>query len=249
MAVILAFEDSLVDQQILETALGRFHGLYIRPNMTSVEEVAHVRPDLIILDLHVANNRGLEIFRAIRGDARTSTIPMIFVSDHADAQDAVSSCLVDADDFISKPLEAVELRLRAERLIKRTHQPAATPVPAITAGPFHIDIELQQVTLVHPESGAKTPTMLTPIEFRLFMALIKANGRTMTRLELLGKAWAQNVHVTERSVDTHIKGLRMKLRPFEKIILSAYGVGYRLNVNETQKPAAASDNRGQIKAA
>lgn len=184
-------------------------------------------PDLAIVDIIMPRLDGLELCRRLR--ARTLSVPVIFLTSKDEEIDRVVGLELGADDYICKPFSVRELvaRVRAlERRVRRADSASVEP-PAGTdggTGPLRLDRDAIRVWW----HGALVP--LTVTEFRLLDVFTRHVGAVLSREQLLSAAYPDDVYVTERSIDSHVRRIRKKFEdtgtPLEAIV-SVYGAGYR----------------------
>lgn len=183
-------------------------------------------PDLVILDIIMPRMDGLELCRRIR--SRSAGVPVIFLSSRDEEIDRVVGLELGADDYLCKPFSVRELiaRVRAlERRVRLSVEGAtAGPSEPIVSGALELDTEAIRVRW-HDEA-----IPLTVTEFSILEALVRHSGAVLSREQLLRAAYPEEVFVTERSVDSHIRRIRRKFEDtgvsFDAI-LSVYGAGYR----------------------
>jgi two-component system response regulator BaeR len=179
----------------------------------------HIRrrlPQLIILDLTLPGLDGISLCRAVR---EISDVPIIMVTARVEEIDRLLGLDVGADDYLCKPFSPRELIARVKAVLRRS----AGAAPSL--GLIEIDEERQIVRV------RSTAVKLTPTEFRLFAAMAKRPGMIHSRAQLLDVARSDNLDVTDRSIDSHVKNLRRKLGAAAsdtEIIGSVYGLGYRV---------------------
>ncbi len=176
--------------------------------------------DLIILDVGLPDRDGFEICREIR---RQTDVPIIFLTARADEIDRVVGLEIGADDYIVKPFSPRELVARVKAILRRGRDRPSAPDNAVAA--FAVD----------PDRGAifyhGTRLDLTRYELKLLEILINRPGRIYSRDELMQLAWDDPDASTERTVDSHIKSIRAKLREVRsqtEPILTHRGLGYSL---------------------
>lgn len=230
---ILILEDSPLDQRILQSALGRLYEIRFVDSAEKVLAAAvEFRPDLMLLDVVLPDGTGFDAYAILRKDPRLADVPVFFVSGRTSPVDRVAGLSLGADDYVTKPFDAEELKVRVgNRLRKR--ELSTTENQVIEKGALRIETSTQAVYLQSPE-GKLTQVSLAPMEYRLLLFLARHEGQLFSRKALLEKVWgAQNIHVTERSVDTQIKGLRQKCVGCESYFVSVYGEGYRFDTNLT----------------
>lgn len=194
----------------------------VAPDGDAGLEAARHRPfDLVILDLMLPGLHGFRVLKAIRqaGDQ----IPILILTALGEEADKVRGLRMGADDFVTKPFGLLELLARVETILRRAR--------GLTAGEIlrYGDIEIDPRTRVVKRSG-KAVT-LSPKEYELLLALARAGGAVVSRLELLRRVWDYSEDVVTRTVDTHIAELRRKLEPTPgepRHILTVRKSGYRL---------------------
>lgn len=178
-------------------------------------------PDLFIVDVMMPFMDGFEFAENIK---HHSHAPIIFLSARGDEWDKVKGLKLGGDDYIVKPFHPEELLARVESVLRRTYQ-TSKQSETIYIGPIHMDLESRLVT-IHD-----TPLSLTLKEYGLLKLFIQSRTRVFSRAELLEMVWGDSQQSTERTVDTHIKTLRLKLGKYSHYIETVWGIGYRFEVN------------------
>ena len=177
-------------------------------------------PDLIVLDLMLPGMDGLELTRALKGEAATARIPLVMLTARSEELDRVVGLELGADDYVTKPFSPRELTLRIKAVLRRGD---AAPAPAVLeAGAIALDPAAHEARL----NGS--PLVLTATEFRLLQLLLERRGRVQTRAQLLSEVWGYADDVDSRTVDTHVRRLRRKLGAEADRVETVVGVGYRL---------------------
>ena len=189
----------------------------------ALRQVRHASPDLVLLDLMLPAMGGLEVCRKLRQDPATVALPIVMLTAKGDEVDRVLGLELGADDYIVKPFSPKELLARVRAVLRR-----ARPAPgaaAIAIGALAIDPGTRTVTV----QGA--PLTLTHKEFELLGALADAQGRVLSREFLLDRVWGYSRagEIESRTVDVHVRRLRVKLGPEGRRILTVKSVGYRLD--------------------
>lgn len=174
--------------------------------------------DLVILDVLMPELDGIEVCRAIR---RTSQVPIVFLSSRGEEVDKVLGLEMGGDDYVAKPFSPRELVSRVRAVLRRT-RPAPEQTVLEAAG-VRLDTEAFRAW-----AGA-VEIQLTVTEFRLLEVLVRRPGRVFTRQELVSRAYEGPHHVSDRTLDSHIRRVRQKLReggldPIETV----HGLGFRL---------------------
>ncbi|HOG45584.1 MAG TPA: response regulator transcription factor [Anaerolineae bacterium] len=180
------------------------------------------RPDLIILDLMLPGLDGLDLCRTVRRD---SQVPVIMLTARADEADRLIGLELGADDYIVKPFSPREVVARVRAVLRRAR--GGEPEPEALR---YEDLELDVAG--HTAAVAGRPVELTPTEFALLAAMMRAPGRVFSRLQLLDQVQGEAYEGYERTIDAHIKNLRQKIEAdprSPRYIVTVYGVGYKLS--------------------
>jgi DNA-binding response OmpR family regulator len=189
----------------------------------ALRQVLSAPPDLVLLDLMMPAMDGLEVCRRLRQDPSTATLPIVMLTAKGDEVDRVLGLEIGADDYVVKPFSPKELLARVRAVLRRSRNatgPASTTVGALT-------IDRGE----HTVSVGGEVVALTPKEFDLLRALVEARGRVLSRDFLLDRVWGY-VHsgeIESRTVDVHVRRLRVKLGSEGRRVLTVKSVGYRLD--------------------
>lgn len=178
-------------------------------------------PSLIVLDLMLPEIDGLEVCKILRRDYTTSGIPIIMLTAKASEVDRILGLELGADDYLTKPFSPRELVLRVKNLLRRG-QAADDKEEFIRVGKLCVDVPRHQITV----DGKRVE--LTATEFKLILILAKRCGRIQTRERLLRDVWEYDTLIDTRTVDTHMRRLRVKLGTAAQSLETVRGVGYRL---------------------
>ena len=192
---------------------------------TALHILRRERPDLMLLDLMLPGRNGLDVTRAVRGDASLVAMPIIMLTARVEDHDKIVGLELGADDYVTKPFNPGEVVARVRAVLRRVQGEAAPP-KVIQVGELVIEVDRHQVRL----GGQQVH--LTPTEFDFLRVLAEHPGHTLTRLEIIEKGLGYNYEGLERTVDSHIKNLRRKLDDVEScanLIETVFGVGYRLS--------------------
>ena len=183
-----------------------------------------VHPVLVPLDMFLADQSGLSVFRQI---AAVSPVPVITITAKDDEIDAVLSLEAGAADHVTKPFRQRELTARVRAVLRRVGQQPAPPRPPpgeCTVGPVHIDNALRE-TVVRGQ-----PVELSRKEFDLLALLLAESGHVITRDQCMDRLWPEHQSGDSRTLDTHIKRLRKKVEldpATPQHIITVRGIGYR----------------------
>ncbi len=177
--------------------------------------------DLVILDIGLPDMNGFDVCRALRSRA---DIPVLFLTARGDEIDRIVGLELGAGDYVVKPFSPREVAVRVRNLLQRAAAPAARPETR-PSGPFAMDTATRIIRF-HGRA-----LELTRCEHDLLASLLAAPGQVFSRGQLMQRAWANPEHSLERTVDTHIKTLRAKLRAIQADadpIRTHRGIGYAL---------------------
>jgi two-component system phosphate regulon response regulator PhoB len=222
--VILAVEDEPAILELLKVNLvDAGYEVLTAPDAESAEQqLKEVLPDLVLLDWLLPGRSGLEWARSLRANARTRELPIIMLTARADETDKVAGLEAWVDDYVTKPFSPRELKARIKAVLRR-RAPEAAQEP-LEVGPLKLDPGTHRVT------ADGTAVALGPTEFRLLRFFLARPERVHTRMQLLDQVWGDHVYIEERTVDVHIRRLRLALEPFGRagMIETVRGTGYRL---------------------
>ncbi|WP_457633220.1 response regulator transcription factor [Oceanithermus desulfurans] len=174
------------------------------------------RPDLILLDLMLPEIGGLEVARTIRAQ---SDVPILMVTAKAEEVDRLVGLELGADDYITKPFSPREVVARVRAVLRRVGG-SARAARIYRVGAIAVDLDAFEARC------GEAPVALSPTQLRLLAALAQAEGRALSRHELLDQLG--EAYVDTRTVDAHVKNLRRRLGPCGAQIETVRGVGYRL---------------------
>lgn len=223
---ILLVDDEPRIQDVVEYALSRegYEVTCLASGQAALARLAHESFDLIVLDVMLPDIDGLEICRTVR---KTSRVPILFLSARGDEVDRIVGLELGGDDYLVKPFSPRELIARVRAVLRRFEgggEPKAV-ASCKTYGPLELDPERFEVRY----SGVRIT--LTATEFALLLALYERPGVVLSRAQLLDKAYPGEVHITERTLDTHVRRIRAKFRVAGgDPIATMHGVGYKANV-------------------
>ena len=181
-------------------------------------------PDLLLLDWMLPGQSGLALAKQLRADSRTRDLPIIMVTARSDEADKIAGLEAWVDDYVTKPFSPRELRARIKAVMRRRAPEAA--LEPLSAGPLTLD------PTTHRVSVNGEPVHLGPTEFRLLRFFLARPERVHSRTQLQDQVWGDQVYIEERTVDVHIRRLRLALEPFgmASLIETVRGSGYRLAV-------------------
>jgi DNA-binding response OmpR family regulator len=178
------------------------------------------RPDAVVLDLMLPGRSGLEVLREVRDEPATRDLPVVVLTARSAEMDKLLGFEHGADDYLTKPFSPRELVARIKALLRRAHPNKAAGT--IEVGPLKVD------TLAHEVTWKGRKLTLTPREFDLLAFLAHRPGVVVSRDELLRKVWGYDFVGETRTVDVHVRRLRMKLGEKHQVIETVTGAGYKM---------------------
>ncbi|HEY0469623.1 MAG TPA: response regulator transcription factor [Polyangiaceae bacterium] len=223
---VLIVDDEKRIREVVEYALQK-DGFRVSSAVDGLAALAAVEldpPDLVVLDVMLPGLDGLAVCRKIRSLRQT---PILFLSARADEVDRIVGLELGGDDYMVKPFSPRELVARVRAVLRRFEVALSDPSMesesrALCHGQLKLDIER------HEASFAGQRVQLTATEFQVLAALIERPGIVLSRAQLLQRAYAYDLHVTERTLDSHVRRIRAKFRGVGgDPIATVHGVGYK----------------------
>jgi two-component system, OmpR family, response regulator len=217
---ILLVDDDPSLREVVRYALDRagFEVVEASDGRIALDRFARNAIDLVVLDVLMPEMDGLEVCRAIR---KTSQVPIVFLSSRGEEVDKVLGLEMGGDDYLAKPFSPRELVSRVKAVLRRTRP--STEQTLVEAAGVKLDVEAFRVW------AGEVEVQLTVTEFRILEVLARRPGRVFTRVELVQRAYEGPHHVSDRTLDSHMRRIRQKLReggldPIETV----HGLGFRL---------------------
>ncbi|MCB9686877.1 MAG: response regulator transcription factor [Alphaproteobacteria bacterium] len=222
---ILLVDDDPSLREVARYALDRagFEVIEAGDGRSALDRFARHSIDLVVLDVLMPEVDGLEVCRTLRA---TSQVPVVFLSSRGEEVDRILGLELGGDDYLTKPFSPRELVSRVKAVLRRTRPEArSTTVEAVGV---RLDVEAFRAW------AAETEIQLTVTEFRLLEVMLRRPGRVFTRDELVERAYEGPHHVSDRTLDSHIRRIRQKLReggldPIETV----HGLGFRFEDRRT----------------
>ena len=178
------------------------------------------KPDLVLLDIMLPGENGLDVCRRIKSNTDLKNIPIMVISAKGEELDIVLGLELGADDYVQKPFSPKVLFSRIKAVLRRGKEPEKA-VKLVKFGDFALDIEryiLRKVDKMIP---------LTLSEFGILRRLVTNRGKVLTRNQLLDDINNDDSFIVDRNIDVHVASLRKKLGPTFDWIETVRGVGYR----------------------
>lgn len=223
MAKILIIEDERELTRVLQAYLERsnYEVLTAYDADDGKKQWEDENPDLVLLDLNLPHQDGLELAKEMH---RTKDTPVIMTTARVDEVDRLIGLELGADDYVVKPYSPREVVARVKAVLRRVNSKPVEEIVKNRISGLIIDPSMHLVTV------KGQPVNLTPTEFDILSILASQPGHVFTRLQLIQETQGVSAEGYERSVDVHIKNLRHKLRaadPETDYIKTIFGVGYR----------------------
>jgi two-component system OmpR family response regulator len=176
---------------------------------------------LVVLDIGMPEMDGLEVCRQIR---KNSDTPILFLSAHDEEIDRILGLEIGGDDYVTKPFSPRELVARVNAILRRARPAPAQPAKTIRHGGLTIDPD------AHSASFTGQAVSLTALEFAILRTLMARPGSVFTRELILDAAYEGNIHVADRTIDSHIRNIRAKMSAAgcDTVIETVHGVGFKL---------------------
>lgn len=190
-------------------------------------QIAHAlivnhQPDIILLDWMMPEISGLELARRLKREPMSAEIPIIMLTARGEEDNKIQGLEAGADDYITKPFSPRELIARLKAVLRRTA--IAGIDETIEVEGLRLDPSSQRV------SSDDSPLEIGPTEFRLLQFFMSHPERAYSRSQLLDQVWGGNVYVEERTVDVHIRRLRLTLGAKHRhLVQTVRGTGYRFS--------------------
>lgn len=222
MALIYVVEDDVNIREIECFAL-KNSGYTIEDFECAKDFYAKIRervPDLVLLDIMLPDEDGLEIVKKLRKKAETRRMPIILVTAKTSEMDKVKGLDIGADDYLSKPFGVMELISRTKALLRRSQNMSLEKF--LSLGDIFLDDEKRMVYV------KDKPCDLTYKEFELLKMLLQNVGIVLPREEIMVHVWGMDYEGESRTLDMHIKTLRQKLGESGSRIKTVRNVGYRM---------------------
>jgi two-component system OmpR family response regulator len=220
---ILVADDDGHIREVVRYALEKagYHVIEARDGVEALALIEAGNVDLVLLDIIMPGEDGLQVCRRL---ASKGEVPVIFLTSRDDEVDRVLGLELGADDYVTKPFSVRELVARVGAVLRRSARDEARSV--LRHGKLELDLDSHRCRWVQAEVD------LTVTEFAILRALMSVPGKVYTRADLVDRAYGHDHHVTERTIDTHVRRIRRKLEEAgaEDLVETVHGLGYRMKV-------------------
>ncbi len=223
MTRILVVEDEEALSEPLAFLLSRegFEVQVVDNGVDAVTEFERNGADLVLLDVMLPGQSGMEVCKQLRG---TSSVPIIMLTAKDSEIDKVLGLELGADDYVTKPYSSRELIARVRAVLRRQAEVEEASPQAVESGPVRMDVERHVVTV----DGEAVAMPLK--EFELLEILLRNAGRVLTRSQLIDRVWGSDYVGDTKTLDVHIKRLRSKIEPDSsnpRYVVTVRGLGYK----------------------
>ncbi|MGC4097929.1 MAG: response regulator transcription factor [Nitrospira sp.] len=228
---ILIVEDDSDIAQLVKHYLEK-EGFTARIAKTGLEAqrlVTSEHTDLVMLDLMLPEMDGLELCKALRQKPETALLPIIMLTAKNEESDTIVGLELGADDYVTKPFSPKALVTRVKALFRRLDRTNDQKPTSLMYGALQMDLTRHEVLVKGKE------VLLTAKEFGLLEHLLRNPGRVLTREILLNAVWGYNYYGTTRTVDVHIRRLKLKMPILSDAIMSVKSLGYKLTDDASAK--------------
>lgn len=225
MKQILCVEDNKEMIILLQSVLKDYHLDIAHDLKEARTRLAMKRYDLVTLDVGLPDGSGIDFLSELAKIPELKTTPIFMLTAFDETAQKVTAFTVGADDYIVKPFDSTEFLARIEGKLRKVEQQKKS-FEDISLGDLIISVPKQKVWLEKVEG--RELIALTSLEFKLLFSLVQVQGQVLNRSTLLKEAWGDDMHVTDRTVDTHIGHLRKKISESKVQIQTVVGEGYRI---------------------
>ena len=223
MQKVLVVDDDAHIRDVVCFALRRegFDAVEASTGRTAIQKFETEQPDLVVLDVLMPEGDGIAVCEQIR---QSSAAPIIFLSSKDAEADRIKGLDIGGDDYVTKPFSVRELVARVKAHLRRLQEQPKELDSSLTIGPLNINVESRAARIDNETLD------LTRTEFDLLTAMAREDGKVLAREKLMSGAYAANRIVSDRTIDSHIRRLRKKLRNLGvDPIHTVHGVGFRLS--------------------
>ena len=223
MQKVLVVDDDAHIRDVVCFALRRegFEAVEASTGRTAIQKFETEQPDLVVLDVLMPEGDGIAVCEQIR---QSSNTPIIFLSSKDAEADRIKGLDIGGDDYVTKPFSVRELVARVKARLRRLQEQPKALDSYLSIGPLNINVESRAARIDNETLD------LTRTEFDLLTAMAREDGTVLARETLMSGAYAGNRIVSDRTIDSHIRRLRKKLRNLGvDPIHTVHGVGFRLS--------------------
>lgn len=218
--VLIEDEEDIAAVIKLQAEMSGFKLLHEIDGLNGMRTVEREKPDIVVLDIMLPGQNGLDICRKLKNSADFKNIPVIIISAKSEEIDVILGLEIGADDYVAKPFSPKVLFSRIKAVLRRGKDSERSP-KMIYFGPFSLELDRYQLKKNDKQIS------LTLSEFGILRRLVTSRGKVLTRNQLLDEVQNDDAFIVDRNIDVHIASLRKKMGPNFTWIQTVRGVGYR----------------------
>ena len=223
--LLIEDEEDIAAMIALQAKIAGYRLIVEVDGLNGLKSIEREKPDLVILDVMLPGQSGLEVCRRIKSNPALKQIPVLMISAKSEETDVLAGLEIGADDYVCKPFSLKILFSRVRVVLRRERKGENTP-HNYTFGPFTIDLDSFQLR------KNDTVITLTLSEFGILSRLVQNQGHVLSRNQLLDEIQTTDSFIVDRNIDVHIASLRKKLGPDFSWIETVRGVGYRFKADD-----------------
>lgn len=221
---ILCIEDDLTIQTLIEQSLKEFMVVTVVSLKAAEIELSKSVFDAILLDIELPDGDGLRFFTKLTHEQKFKKVPTLILSGHGEISNKLMAFSIGVDDFITKPFDPLELNARLSSKIKK-EQLDVDAKKMRKVGDLEIDFDRQRVFQI--VKGKEKDLSLTAIEIKILTMLSRRPEQVFSREQILNSVWGETA-ITDRTVDSHIAHLRVKISESSVMVDTVKNFGYRI---------------------
>ncbi len=218
--VLIEDEQDIADLIALQAEISGYKLVHEIDGLNGLRAVEREKPDIVLLDIMLPGQSGLDVCRKLKGNPEYKDIPVIMISAKSEEIDVILGLELGADDYVAKPFSPKVLFSRIKAVMRRGKEPQEAP-KIIKFGDFTLELDRYQL------KKKEKSISLTLSEFGILRRLVCHRGKVLTRNQLLDEVQNDDAFIVDRNIDVHIAALRRKLGPNFTWIQTVRGVGYR----------------------
>lgn len=230
---VLLVEDSGECQLVVSRALANTNIEVFTTNSQSetleLKKKRGANFDLVILDLMLPDSDGFTILEDLKSAGMPAPTPVFFLTSQSELSTKITAFNLGADDYLVKPVSPIELRARVEMRLRK-----ASTVIADTIRKGELVIEMMVLRASRLINKKQVDLSLTAKEFKILASLVQNENKVFSRSQIVEAVWGPDVHILDRTVDSHIYGLRKKMGPLAHYIECIPNAGYRFIQPDSQ---------------
>lgn len=225
MKKILLVEDSIDCYEIVNSTLHNdFELSWVKSIKEAKSVLNHFIPDLTILDVSLPDGTGYNILTYLKESAHLKNIPTIMLTAKQEISDKVYGFTMGASDYLCKPFEPLELKMRVMARIKKSSAKSQISYKNISINTINSEVKILS-------EGSWVKLDLTGTEYKMIKYFAQSPEKVLSREDLLDHVWGEDVHLYPRIVDTYISRLRRKIKPGHLFLKSKNRLGYLLTAS------------------